>query len=128
NKLDLERPDPDRLLGLDPDHLRLFQVVFLETALNQRQGEGGSIDGNPDFGEEVGDGTDVVFVAVGENQRTDMRQVFLEVTEVRHDQIDPEQLGVGEHHPGVNDDDVVAITDGSHVHAELAQTTERNYL
>ena len=48
--------------------------------------------------------------------------VLLEEGEVGHDQVDAQQLGFGEHHAAIDDDDVVAVADGGHVHAELAQS------
>jgi hypothetical protein len=39
--------------------------------------------------------------------------------------IDAEQLGFGEHKPGVDNDDVVAPANGHAVHAELAESTQR---
>ena len=41
---------------------------------------------------------------------------------------DAEEFGLGEHEAGVNDDDVVAEAEGEAVHAEFAQTAERNDL
>src|SRR5258708_6878291 len=44
-----------------------------------------------------------------------------------NDQIDAEKLRFGEHHSGVNDDDVVAVAKRHHVHSEFTETAERNY-
>ena len=57
-----------------------------------------------------------------------MRGVLLQIGEVGRDDIDAQQFGVGEHHPGVHDDDVVAVADGHGVHPELAQAAERDDL
>ena len=88
----------------------------------------GAVDRHVDFGEEVGHGADVVFMAVGQDQGADLRLVLLEEGEVGHHQVDAQQLGFGEHHSAIDDDDVVAVADGGHVHAELAQSAEGNYL
>jgi hypothetical protein len=40
----------------------------------------------------------------------------------------PRSSDVGEHHAGVDDDDVVTVADRHGVHAELAQTAERDNL
>ena len=71
---------------------------------------------------------DVVFVAVGQDQRADVLAVLLEVSEIGRDDVDAQQFGFGEHHPGVDDDDVVAVAQGHAVHAELAQPAERDHL
>ena len=70
----------------------------------------------------------MVFVAVGEDQRADLLLVLFQVGEVGHDDIDAQQFRVGEHHAGIDHDDVVAVADGGHVHAELAESAERDYL
>ena len=40
----------------------------------------------------------------------------------------PEQFGFGEHHAGVDYDDIVAVAKGHDVHAELAESAERDDL
>jgi hypothetical protein len=129
DEFDLKRSDIDDLLRLDLDEPGLLlQVVLLQPAVDQSERKGGAVDRNVDLGKEVRDGADVVFVAVREDDRPDVLLQFLEVRQVGHDQVDAEQLGVGEHHPAVDDQDVVGVPDGRHVHAELAQSAQRNYL
>ena len=41
-----------------------------------------------------------------------MLAVLFEVREVRRDDVHAEQFGVGEHHAGVDHDDVVAVAEG----------------
>ena len=73
DELDLERADFDDLLRLDLDEARLvLELVLFQAALHQRQREGGAVDRDIDFGEEVGDRADVVFVAVGEDEGADL--------------------------------------------------------
>ena len=69
---------------------------------------------------------DVILVAVRQDQR--LNPVLLQLAQVRNDQVDPEQLRFGEHHPRVDKDRRVAAGDDQHVHAELAQAAERNQL
>src|ERR1019366_8292585 len=129
NKLDLERADADGLLGLDLDQPRfLIQIVFFQAPLYQSQRERRTVDRHVDFGEKIGHGPDVVFVAVGQNHGSHLRLVFLEESQVGHHQIDAQQLGVGEHHAAIHDDNVFAVADGGHVHAEFAQSAQRYYL
>ena len=40
----------------------------------------------------------------------------------------PSSSASGKHHPAIDDDDVVAIADGGHVHSELAQPAQGYYL
>ena len=52
--------------------------------------------------------------------------VFNEVGDVGDDDVDAEQLRLGEHEAGVNDDNVVFPANGEAVHAELAQPAKGN--
>ena len=44
------------------------RVVFLHAALHQREREGGAVDRHVDLGKEVGNRSDVVFMAVRQDQ------------------------------------------------------------
>ena len=129
NKLDFERPDGDGLLRLDLDQPRLLvQVVLFQAPLHQGQRERRAVNRHVDLGEKVRHGSDVVLVAVGQNHGSHLRLVFLEESQVGHHQIDAQQFGVGEHHSAIDYDNVFAIADGGHVHAELAQSAQGYYL
>jgi hypothetical protein len=86
------------------------------------------VDGDVKLGEDPGEATDMVFVAVGEDDAADESAVFNEIANVGDDDVDAEELLFGEHEAGVNDDDVVAEAEGEAVHAELAESTERDDL
>ena len=129
DEFDLERPDLDDILGLDGDHARLAgELVLLHAAVHQSQGEIGPVDGHVDFAQKIGHGADVVFVAVGEDQRQNVLLMLLEKGKVGHYQVDAQQLGFGEHHAAIDDEDVVAVAKSGHIHAEFAQPAERNHL
>ncbi len=68
----------------------------------------------------------MVFVAVSEDDGTDVSAILLEIGDVGNDEVDAEKLRFGEHHAGVDDEDVVAESQGHHVHAEFAETAERD--
>ena len=70
-------------------------------------------------------GADVILVAVGEDQRLDLAAARLDVRHVGDDQIDAELVGVGEHDTGVDEDRGVLPGHGHHVHAELAEASQR---
>ena len=70
----------------------------------------------------------MVFVAVRQNHGAHLRLVLLEEGQVGHHQVDAQQFGVREHHAAVDDDDVFAVADGGHVHAELAESAQGDYL
>ena len=76
-------------------------------------------------GTTYGTRADVIFVAVRQHERRDA-PFLLQVGQIRNDQIDAEQFGIGKHDAGVDDDRRVAPGERQHVHAELAETAERN--
>ncbi len=122
-------PSVELAAGLHFVELRgIEHLVLFEAALDQGQREGGAVDRDVHLRQQERDAADVVFVAVGENQAADVLAILLEVGEVGRDDVDAQQFGVGEHHAGVEDDDVVAVADGHAVHAELAQAPERDDL
>ena len=95
---------------------------------DQRQRQRRSVDRPVHVREDVRDGADVILVAVREHERRRLRRALLQVREVRDDQVDAQQFGVGEHHAGVDQDERVAPRHGHHVHAELAEPAERDDL
>jgi hypothetical protein len=67
---------------------------------------------------------DVILMPVRKNQATDMLGVLLEIRKIGRDDIDAHQLRVGEHHPRIENDYVIAIANGHAVHTELAQASQ----
>ena len=105
------------------EHLVLFQAP-----LDQRQRESRAVDRHVDLASK--NGTAPMWSSwpcVRIRPRTCSRFCF-EKREVGRDDIDAQQFGIGEHHPGIDDDDVVAVAEGHRVHAELAQSAQRDDL
>ena len=68
---------PNALACLHSDELGgLHQLVLLQLQLDETGGEAGAVDGHVDLLENVGDGADVVLVAVGDEQAR-IRDLFL---------------------------------------------------
>ncbi len=99
---------------------------FFEAFFDERKGEASAVNGDVEIAEDVGEGADVIFVAVRENDGADVLAILLEIGDVGNDEVDAEKLGFGEHHAGVNDENVVTETKHHHVHAEFAETAERD--
>ena len=96
--------------------------------LHQRQRERGAVNRHVQLRKQKRNAADVVFMAVRQDQAADHLPVFLQVGEIGRDDVDAQQFRIGKHHSRIDDDDVVAVTDGHRVHAELAQSAQRNYL
>ena len=108
-EFDLEGADFDEAAGHNltqrrrAEKPRLVQAFFA-----QRQSEASSIHRNVQIPQDVGQGSDVVFVPVGQYDSADVRAVLLKIGGVGDDQIDAQEFGLWEHHSGVDDEDVVA--------------------
>ncbi len=91
--------------------------------LDERKSEATSVDWDVQVAKDVGERADVIFVAVGEDDGFYERAVLLEVSDVGNDEVHAEELGFGEHHSSVDDDDVVTEPQRHHVHSKFAETT-----
>ena len=83
-------------------------------------GEPGGVDRDVQLGQNVRQRSDVVFVAVGYQDGPDALSVLHEVRYVGDGEIDPGHILLGEEHPGVDDDNVLAVLQGHHVLADFA--------
>ena len=63
---------------------------------------------------------------MGEQDGSDFVAVLDEVADVGDDDVDAQELFFGEHEACIDDQDVVAPLEHHAVHAELAQTAERD--
>ena len=104
------------------------QAVLVELVFDVGEGEFGAPDRDLEFGKKPGERADVVFVAVGEDDGADALAVLDEIGDVGDDDVDAEEFGFGEHQAGIDDDNVVTPAHGHAVHAELAETAERDDL
>ena len=116
---------PDAFASLHGDELRgLHQLVLLQLQLDEAGGEAGAVDGHVDLLEDVGNGADVVLVAVGDEQAPDPGLVLDEVADVGDHAVDAVHVVPGEGHAAVHHDDLAAILIGGHVLADLVETAK----
>ena len=94
----------------------------------QARGQAGAVDGHIDLLEDVGDGPDMVLVAVGDEQTADAVLVLGEVAHVGNDKVDAVHIVAGKGHAAVHDDDLAAVLIHGHVLADLVQPAERDDL
>ena len=97
----------------------LFQLVF-----HVSKCELGAPDRHVQFAQNPGQGSDVVFVTMRENNGANALAVLNQIGNFRNNNIDAEKFGLGKHQARVNDDDVVAPAHGHAVHSELAQAAQ----
>src|SRR5579864_3176281 len=97
----------------------LFQFVF-----HQGQREFCAKDRDSQLRKHPGQSADVVFMSVGQHNPADFIAVLQEISNVRDNDIDPEQFGFREHQAGVDNDNVVTIAHGHAVHSKFAEAAK----
>ncbi len=126
-KFDLERPDGDGLPRRDLAQIGVLeQSVLFELLLYQRQRKFRSIHRHVQIAENVRHGADMILMRVREQNRFHLLLALLQVGDVGDYDVHAEKLGLGEHQPGIDDDDFIAAAQGHHVHPELAEPAERD--
>src|SRR6185503_15023450 len=88
------------------------------------EGKFSSIDWDVQLREHPGQRANVVFVAVGKENRTNMLPVFHQVRNIGDHDVDAQQLRFGKHQAGVDDNNVISPANGHAIHSELAQTAQ----
>jgi len=112
--------------GLDGVQAGLGLRVAIELGFQQGARQGRGVDRRPDLVQHVVDGAGVVLVSVGDDDGAHLVLLVAQVAEIRDDVVDPEHVVLGEHDPGVDDDDGVPRFEGHHVLADLSQSSERD--
>ena len=64
----------------------------------------------------------MIFVAMSKQDGANLIAIFEQVGNVGNNNVDSEQLRLGKHEAGIDDDDIVAPPQGHAVHAELAES------
>jgi hypothetical protein len=122
DRLDRERPQREPPSRQDLDQLGVVQqVVLVQLALHQGQGELRAIHRHVQLGEDPGQSADVVLVPVRQDDAAHLLAVLGQVADVGHHDVNAQQFFFRKHEAGVDDDDLVLPAQRRAVHAELAQ-------
>ena len=112
----------DGIAGLDGIQLALIEdAVLLELAADEPDGKGGGVHRGLDLLEQEGQGADVVLVPVGDEDAANLGRVFLQIGEIRDDQIDTGQVIIREGGAAIHNKDILLGLKDSQVLADLAQ-------
>src|SRR5271170_3168774 len=123
--VDGKRADLEALAGPNLVQLSVIEKTMLvEFVLDIGEGKLGAPDRHVELGKNPGQGADVVFVAVSEDDGAHLLAIFGEVRNVRNDDVDAEQFGFREHEAGVDDDNVVTPAHSHAVHSELTEPAQ----
>ena len=127
DELHLEAPGLYHITGLVGDELDLVrQLVLLQLELNQAVGHGGAMDGAVHLPHGVGNRTDMVLVAVGDEEAPQLLLVGHQIGKVRDHQIHAVHILLGKAHTAVHHDHVLAVFQHGNVLADLVQTAKRD--
>ena len=114
-----------RLPGLHGHQLRAVQqAVLLELQPDQPGGEAGAVNGQVDLLEDIGDGPDVVLVAVGDEQAPQTGLVLHQIRHVRYHAVDAVHIVAGEGHAAVHHDHVLAILQDGDIFTDFVETAQ----
>ena len=121
----LKQPSSTVSRGLTTTQFHLVvQFVLLQLFVDESQGQGRAVDRHVQLLQHEGQGADMVLVAVGQADGADLVAAFAQPGDIGDDVIDAEHVRLGKHQAAVDDDDVVAVLIGHHVHADFAQAAE----
>ena len=93
--------------------------MLLQFQFDEPCGEAGTVDGHIDLLENIGDGADVVLVAVGDEEAADAVVLLDEVGDVGDHQVHTVHVVPGKAHAAVHHNDFAAAFIHGHVLADL---------
>ena len=115
-----------------PLHYRMqiarIHTIFLETAFQNAQRQTRAIDRHIELFKDIGQGTDMVFVPVGQDNRLNHIAILQKIADIRNNEVHAQHIFFGEHEPGINHENFIANPDDRHVLADLPQSAQGNNL
>ena len=121
-----ERAEPEIALHLDRVELDLAgQPLLLELAGDQAGGERRRVERHAEIVGEIGDGADMVLMAVGEDDAEQIVAALLDEGEIGQDQLDARISGIGEGQAEIDHHPFALAAVEIDVHADLARAAER---
>ena len=127
DELHLEHTGLDHIPGLVGDEFDLVgQLVFFQLQLDQAVGHGSAMNGAVDLPHGIGNGTNVIFVTVGDEHAPQLLLVGNQIGKIRDHQVNAVHVLFREAHAAVHHDHVLAVLQYGAVLADLIQTAKRN--
>ena len=115
------------LAFLEPDALET-DARFLELVTHQFYREGAAVDRTLELLEEIGQGTDMVLMAVCEHDAPELRDVIPYIGKIRDDAVDSGHVLFREAHAHIDDYHIVPVFKDGHVLTDLGKAAQRDYL
>ena len=126
NRFHAKRADFDHVARHERAQFHFVDGQLLELVAHEAEGQRHAVDWNVEPFDQERHRADVVFVAVREEDRAQLRRLLEEVRHVRDDDVHSERGRVGKHHPAVDGDGRALVLVHHEVHADLAEATEGN--
>ena len=124
---EIEGAEAERRAGRDGEEVRSGQQSLLaQLGLDQAAGEGRGEDRGGCARQDIGEGTDVILMAVGDQVAEDPIAMLLQVGDIGDQQVHAEHRIVGKAYPGVDHDQVLAVSEDHHIVADLLQAAQGN--
>ncbi len=127
DEFDSERTKGDHIARLDSvqQHVAKYSML-VQLAFRQAEGEVRCVNRNVDLLQHIRQRTEMIFVAMRENNGQDFVPVLFENFKIRNTNIDAIDALFGKTHARVQHEHLVAEAQQSTVHPELADTAEGN--
>src|SRR5450755_1443276 len=108
------------------DRCLIEQPMFLEFDINQALCQARRIDGREiQHWQNVRQSANVIFMTVSNEDTAYTRLLVCKIARIGNNQVDTKHFIIGEHHPGINNDNVVTVLNDQHILSDLSQTSER---
>ena len=125
DELQVEGGEAEAGAGLDDGNLDVLEQAGLaEFAAQDGGGEGGGVDRATQLRPEPGDGADVVFVGVSDDQADELVAAFGDVGGVGHHDVDFGVFRAAEAHAAIDGEPFAAAAIEVEVHADFARSAE----
>ena len=110
------------------DNFGFQHAVLVELELDEGRRERRGVDRAVYRLQQVRHRSDMVFMAVRQDQAADLLRVQFEIGDVGIDDVHPIHAFIGKTHPRIHNDDVIRIFEHRHILADLTETAKRDDL
>ena len=126
DELDTESPKIDGLSVTD--HLTFLtsgQVMLLQLVVNEPDRQFRSVHGHVQLFEDIGKGSDMILMTVGDDETFHPICIVLQIGDVRDHQVNSQHIILRKGQAAVHHNNTVLIFKGSNIHADLLQAAQR---
>ena len=127
DELEVEGPHIHAFPFRDHGEARVAQAVLTQLGGNEGKGQVGAVQGDvASQREQVGNGADMVLVAVRQHHADDVIHAILDPREIGKDQVNTRLTLLGEEDAAVHDQELAPVLQNVHVAPDLAEASQRD--